>query len=56
MYDLNNRKYTDMCLMGVGTNVLGYSINEIDKAVVRNVKKGNLSTFNCPEEVLLAEN
>ena len=37
-----------MCLMGVGTNVLGYSINEIDKAVVRNVK-GNLSTFNCPE-------
>ena len=54
VWDLNNRKYADMCLMGVGTNVLGYSINEIDKAVVRNVKKGNLSTFNCPEEVLLA--
>ena len=34
--------------------MLGYSINETDKAVVRKCKKGNLSTFNCPEEVLLA--
>ncbi len=55
VWDLNNKKYADMCLMGVGTNVLGYSINEIDKAVIKNVKKGNLSTFNCPEEVLLAK-
>ena len=44
-----------MGLMGVGTNILGYSNKEVDEAVLQTVKDGNLSSLNCPEEVLLAE-
>ena len=44
-----------MSLMGVGTNILGYGHPEIDEAVQRTVKDGNMSTFNCPEEVYLSE-
>ena len=42
--------------MGVGTNVLGYGNNLVDNAVKKVIKNGNLSTLNCKEEVLLAEN
>ena len=55
IWDLDNNKFIDMALMGVGTNSLGYSHPEIDKAVLDNLKNGNLSSLNCPEEVLLAE-
>ena len=41
--------------MGVGTNLLGYSNHNVDKAVLKNVKKGNMTTLNCPEEVELAD-
>jgi len=44
-----------MSIMGIGTNTLGYGYDEIDDAVLDVVKKGNMSTFNCPEEVFLAE-
>ena len=54
VWDLTNRKYIDMSLMGVGTNVLGYANKKIDNAVVKNLKKGNMTTLNCPEEVYLA--
>ena len=55
VWDLDNQKFTDMCLMGVGTNTLGYGHPEVDKAVITTVKNGNMSTLNCPEEVMLAE-
>ena len=55
VWDLNNRKFLDMSTMGVGTNLLGYSIKQIDNAVIQIIKKGNLSTLNCPEEVNLSE-
>ncbi|MEK9652327.1 MAG: aminotransferase class III-fold pyridoxal phosphate-dependent enzyme [Betaproteobacteria bacterium] len=55
VWDLENHEYIDVSLMGVGTNILGYSHPEVDEAVVSVVKKGNLSTLNCPEEVYLAE-
>ena len=55
IWDLNNKKYIDMSLMGVGTNILGYSNPEVDKAVKKTISLGNLSTFNCPEEVKLAK-
>ena len=54
IWDLENKKYRDISMMGVGTNILGYSNAEIDKAVINNIKKGNMSTFS-PEEVHLAE-
>ena len=53
--DLDNKKYLDMSLMGVGTCVLGYSNNQVDKAVISNIKKGNMSTLNCEEEYLLSK-
>ena len=54
VWDLDNRKLIDMSIMGVGTNILGYGNNEVDEAVRKTIKKGNLSTLNCPEEVFLA--
>jgi len=41
--------------MGIGTNILGYGQPEVDEAVLQTVQAGNMSTFNCPEEVYLAE-
>ena len=49
-----HNKFFDLSLMGVGTNILGYSI-KVDKAVYKIIKTGNLSTLNCKEEVILAE-
>ncbi len=51
--DLNNKKYYDM-IMSIGTNLLGYSHSLINKAVFSAIKKGNMSTLNCPEEPALA--
>lgn len=53
--DLDGNTYTDMCIMGIGTNTLGYGHPEVDAAVAEVVRKGNMSTLNCPEEVYLAE-
>ena len=55
IWDLDGEKYTDMSHMGVGTNSLGYSNSKIDDEVHSAIKKGNMSTLNCPEEVALAE-
>ncbi len=55
VWDLNDNRFIDMSTMSVGTNILGYSHPEVDKAVKNTVEKGNLSTLNCPEEVFLAE-
>ncbi|KKB79407.1 glutamate-1-semialdehyde aminotransferase [Devosia limi DSM 17137] len=55
VWDLDNNAFTDMSIMGVGTNTLGYGHDEVDDAVRDTVTKGNMSTFNCPEEVALAE-
>jgi len=55
VWDIDGNKYTDLYLMGVGTNILGYSHPEVDAAVMQTVKSGNMSTLNAPEEVWLAE-
>ena len=55
VWDLDGREYIDMHLMGVGTNTLGYAHPEIDNAVIKAIKDSNMSTLNCPEEVLMAE-
>ena len=55
IWDLDGNQYLDMSLMGVGTNILGYANKEIDNYVKQNIDKSNMSTLNCPEEVLLAE-
>lgn len=55
VWDLNGNEYTDMSIMGIGTNVLGYANDEVDEAVRVAINGSNTSTFNCPEEVYLAE-
>ena len=55
VWDLDGKKYTDMSIMGIGTNTLGYGHDEVDSAVLDTIKNGNMSTLNCPEEVYLAE-
>ena len=55
VWDLDDKEYIDMSIMGIGTNILGYGHPEVDEAVIENVNKGNMSTFNCPEEVHLIE-
>jgi len=55
VWDLDGKELIDMCIMGIGTNTLGYGNDEVDAAVLDNIKKGNMSTLSCPEEVYLAE-
>ena len=55
VWDLDGKEYTDMSIMGIGTNTLGYGHPEVDDAVRKVIDQGNMSTFNCPEEVYLAE-
>jgi len=55
VWDMAGRELTDMSLMGIGTNSLGYGHPEVDEAVRNVIDAGNLSTLNCPEEVWLAE-
>ena len=55
VWDLDSNELIDMSIMGIGTNSLGYGNPEVDEAVLRCVKNGNMSTLNCPEEVYLAE-
>lgn len=55
VWDMDGNEYIDMAIMGIGTNILGYGHPEVDEAVRKTVDAGNMSTFNCPEEVYLAE-
>ncbi len=55
IWDLEGKKYIDMSIMGIGTNILGYNNDEVDASVKQTIQNGNMSTFNCPEEVYLAE-
>ena len=55
VWDLDNRKFLDMSIMGVGANILGYATKEVDYAVIEAIRRGVSSSLNCPEEVYLAE-
>ena len=54
VWDLNGIKYLDM-FCAVGTSILGYSNSRINKAILDNVKKSNMTSLNCPEEVYLSD-
>ena len=55
VWDMDDNEYIDMSIMGIGTNTLGYGHPEVDDAVRSTIDNGNMSSFNCPEEVWLAE-
>jgi len=41
--------------MGVGSCILGYADEDVNKAVKSAVDRGSMCTLNVPEEVELAE-
>jgi len=55
VWDLDGKKYTDMCIMGVGSCILGYADDDVDRTVKQRIDNANMTTLNCPEEVELAE-
>ncbi len=55
VWDLDNNKYTDMSIMGIGTCSLGYANPEVNKTVTKAIENGSFSTLNSYEEVELAE-
>ncbi len=55
IWDLENKNYKDIFLMGVGTNTLGYSYHPIENKIKQNLFKSNMSSLNSIEEILLAE-
>jgi glutamate-1-semialdehyde 2,1-aminomutase len=54
VWDMDKKKYTDM-IFAVGQSTLGYCNKEIDKEVLKCIRSGNMTTLNCPEEVLLTK-
>lgn len=52
--DLDGNVYYDMSYQGLGACSLGAANQVVDAAVLEAVRRGNMSTLNCPEEVELA--
>ncbi len=55
IWDLDDNHYYDMTIMGVGTCILGYADDDVDKAVKEVIENGSMTTLNSPEDVELAE-
>lgn len=55
VWDINGKKFYDFAQMGVGSCVLGYANKNVNKAVSRAIKLGNMASLNSYEEVRLAE-
>ena len=55
VWDLDGNKYVDMSYMGIGTCILGYADDDVNKAVKECIDNGSMCTLNCYEEVELAE-
>jgi len=55
VWDLDGNKFIDMSYMGIGSCILGYADEDVNKAVKEAIDKGSMSTLNSPEEVELAQ-
>ncbi len=55
VWDLDGRKYTDMSISGIGANILGFADPDVDAAVRKAIAHGTSASFNCPEEIVLAD-
>jgi glutamate-1-semialdehyde 2,1-aminomutase len=55
VWDLDDREFIDMAIMGIGAAIIGYADDEIDDAVIEAIQRGVMTSLNCPEEVELAE-
>jgi len=55
IWDLENNKYYDFAQMGIGSSILGYSYDEINKFIKKKIDNGISTTLNSYEEVNLAK-
>jgi glutamate-1-semialdehyde 2,1-aminomutase len=55
IWDLDENRYTDMSIAGIGANILGYADPDVDAAVRKAIENGASSSLNCTEEVELAD-
>lgn len=55
IWDLDGNKFIDMSYMGIGACILGYTHQDVNKAVKKVIERGSMSTLNSPEEVELAK-
>ncbi|WP_404338879.1 aminotransferase class III-fold pyridoxal phosphate-dependent enzyme [Pseudoalteromonas mariniglutinosa] len=55
VWDLDGNEYLDMSISGIGANILGYAVDEVDNEVIGNIRNGVSSSLNCPEDVALAD-
>tara|TARA_Y100000590_G_C15745863_1_gene1021978 strand:- start:6310 stop:7623 length:1314 start_codon:yes stop_codon:yes gene_type:complete len=55
IWDLNSNKYLDMSISSIGSVILGYADEDVDRAVIKGIKKGNSSSLNSFEEIKLAK-
>ena len=55
VWDLDDKRYVDMSIGGIGATVLGYADPDVDSAVKDAIDSGTASSLNCPEAVELAE-
>jgi len=55
IWDLDDNKFIDMSIMGVGACILGYADDDVNESVKNVIDNGSMSTLNVPEEVELAE-
>ena len=53
--DLDDNRYIDCSIGGIGATVLGYADPDVNAAVMSVITSGSASTLNPPEEVELAE-
>jgi len=52
---LDGVKMKDFSYMGIGSCVLGYKDEDVNREVHRAIDRGNMSTLNCPSEVELTK-
>ncbi len=55
IWTIENKKFYDLGMMGVGTNILGYANKTINDEVIKAVQNSNVSTLNSPTDVELAK-
>ncbi|RAP38964.1 aminotransferase class III [Candidatus Marinamargulisbacteria bacterium SCGC AAA071-K20] len=55
VWDLDDNKYLDMSISGIGANILGYADPDVNAAVINAIQNGSSCSLNSYEEVELAE-
>ena len=55
VWGVDNKKYNDFTMVGVGTSVLGYCDPDINKAAIKAINSSSMNTLNPPEDIELAE-